>query len=122
MNKANADLRRHVSILGTPNESTWPGVSQLPDFKPAFPQWGGVDLAEAVDEIDTTGAELLHVRSSSEHSMQTLLTSSSVSPCVRLREPNVRYSVTAFLFFILLKQSLLIKPSGRRSTPGSMTW
>lgn len=47
-------------ILGTPNESTWPGVSQLPDFKSTFPQWGGVDLAEAVHEIDTTGADLLH--------------------------------------------------------------
>jgi len=47
-------------VLGTPNESTWPGVSQLPDFKSTFPQWGGVDLAEAVHEIDTTGAELLH--------------------------------------------------------------
>lgn len=47
-------------ILGTPNESSWPGVSQLPDFKPTFPQWGGVDLAEAVHEIDTPGAELLH--------------------------------------------------------------
>ena len=26
-------------VLGTPTESTWPGVSQLPDFKDTFPQW-----------------------------------------------------------------------------------
>merc|ERR1719191_667125 len=25
--------------LGTPTESTWPGISELPDFKPTFPQW-----------------------------------------------------------------------------------
>lgn len=26
-------------VLGTPNESTWPGVTSLPDFKSAFPKW-----------------------------------------------------------------------------------
>merc|ERR1719240_1747391 len=25
--------------LGTPTEATWPGISELPDFKPSFPQW-----------------------------------------------------------------------------------
>merc|ERR1719271_52664 len=25
--------------LGTPSEATWPGISELPDFKPTFPQW-----------------------------------------------------------------------------------
>eukprot|EP00933_Yihiella_yeosuensis_P013691 TRINITY_DN12567_c0_g2_i1.p1 TRINITY_DN12567_c0_g2~~TRINITY_DN12567_c0_g2_i1.p1 ORF type:complete len:320 (-),score=52.36 TRINITY_DN12567_c0_g2_i1:205-1164(-) len=25
--------------LGTPNEHTWPGISELPDFKPTFPKW-----------------------------------------------------------------------------------
>lgn len=25
--------------LGTPTEETWPGVSELPDFKPTFPKW-----------------------------------------------------------------------------------
>jgi len=25
--------------LGTPSEVDWPGLSQLPDFKPTFPQW-----------------------------------------------------------------------------------
>merc|ERR1719265_969519 len=25
--------------LGTPTEQTWPGVSELPDFKPTFPKW-----------------------------------------------------------------------------------
>ncbi|KAF9507751.1 hypothetical protein BS47DRAFT_1373814 [Hydnum rufescens UP504] len=46
-------------VLGTPNESLWPGVSQLPDFKPTFPQWNPTDLIESVPEIDEVGAELL---------------------------------------------------------------
>ena len=25
--------------LGTPNEDVWPGVTQLPDWNPAFPKW-----------------------------------------------------------------------------------
>lgn len=29
-------LRRIFKLLGTPNEETWPGMSQLPDYKP-FP-------------------------------------------------------------------------------------
>ncbi|KAF8307797.1 Pkinase-domain-containing protein [Clavulina sp. PMI_390] len=45
--------------LGTPNEQIWPGVSQLPDFKPTFPQWSARDLAQTVAELDAGGAELL---------------------------------------------------------------
>ncbi len=26
-------------IMGTPKESMWPGVTNLPDFKPTFPRW-----------------------------------------------------------------------------------
>jgi len=46
-------------ILGTPNETTWPGVSQLPDFKPTFPQWNPSALSRTVTETDTIGLELL---------------------------------------------------------------
>jgi len=31
-------------IFGTPNESSWPGVSKLPDYKDAFPLWNPVAL------------------------------------------------------------------------------
>ena len=34
-----ADDSRPRSTLGTPTEASWPGVSQLPDFKNTFPQW-----------------------------------------------------------------------------------
>lgn len=80
--EAGAESRRYVRILGTPNESTWPGVSQLADFKPTFPQWDGVDLAEAVHEIDTLGVELLHVRSPLDPHASSTYTLTSVFACV----------------------------------------
>ena len=42
-------------VLGTPDENVWPGVSQLPDYKPTFPHWSRDKFAhfhlnnEAVD-------------------------------------------------------------------------
>ncbi|KAI0074884.1 Pkinase-domain-containing protein [Panus rudis PR-1116 ss-1] len=46
-------------ILGTPNEETWPGVRQLPDYKPTFPQWAATDLAMQVPTLDADGLDLL---------------------------------------------------------------
>lgn len=37
-------LFRIFRILSTPTESAWPGVSQLPDYKPTFPKWSGMCL------------------------------------------------------------------------------
>ena len=70
--------------LGTPTEATWPGVSQLPDFKDTFPQWQkkvcctasgpaprarGSSAAPRVQEwetivptLDAAGLDLLSVR------------------------------------------------------------
>jgi len=45
--------------LGTPNEKTWPGVSQLPDYKTSFPQWGAIDLGTMVPNLDRDGLDLL---------------------------------------------------------------
>ena len=33
------EIFRIFRTLGTPTETTWPGVSDLPDYKPMFPQW-----------------------------------------------------------------------------------
>jgi len=46
-------------ILGTPNEETWPGVGNLPDYKPTFPQWSRQDLARIVTTLDDLGLDLL---------------------------------------------------------------
>ncbi len=52
----------YCSVLGTPNEESWPGVKQLPDYKPTFPQWSAQDLAEQVPYLDAAGIDLLKVR------------------------------------------------------------
>jgi len=38
-------LFRIFRTLGTPDESTWPGVSNLPDYKPVFPRWDPQSLS-----------------------------------------------------------------------------
>ena len=50
---------RSSRIMGTPNEERWPGVSQLPDYKPTFPQWPGADLASHLPSLDSQGVELI---------------------------------------------------------------
>lgn len=35
-------------IMGTPNEKNWPGVTQLPDFRPIFPKWDPQVLPAAI--------------------------------------------------------------------------
>ena len=47
--------------MGTPDESCWPGVSQLPDFKPTFPKWSGCDFDELFPKLDEAGLNLLTV-------------------------------------------------------------
>ena len=49
--------------LGTPTDDMWPGVSDLPDYKPCFPKWRpGDQLQESVPQLDATGHSLLQVR------------------------------------------------------------
>eukprot|EP00475_Leptophrys_vorax_P032993 TRINITY_DN5153_c0_g1_i2.p1 TRINITY_DN5153_c0_g1~~TRINITY_DN5153_c0_g1_i2.p1 ORF type:complete len:303 (-),score=22.91 TRINITY_DN5153_c0_g1_i2:193-1101(-) len=45
-------------ILGTPNETVWPGVTKLKDWHD-FPQWGPQNLAQLVPELDSHGIDLL---------------------------------------------------------------
>ncbi|KAG6477583.1 hypothetical protein ZIOFF_066850 [Zingiber officinale] len=60
------ELFKIFSILGTPNEGTWPGVTSLPDFKSAFPKWQPQDLATVVPNLEAPGIDLLSVRSAYE--------------------------------------------------------
>ncbi|KAH8105342.1 Pkinase-domain-containing protein [Cristinia sonorae] len=46
-------------VLGTPNEDVWPGVRQLPDYKPSFPQWSAQDLGRHVPSLTEDGLDLL---------------------------------------------------------------
>jgi serine/threonine protein kinase len=46
-------------MLGTPNEMTWPGVSELPDYKDTFPKWRPQPLQQAIPSLDPAGIDLL---------------------------------------------------------------
>lgn len=55
-------LFRIFRTLGTPDESVWPGVTSMPDYKPSFPKWAQQDLAKVVPPLDEDGRDLLGVR------------------------------------------------------------
>ncbi|NXI48768.1 CDK3 kinase, partial [Chloroceryle aenea] len=52
-------LFRIFRTLGTPTEATWPGVTQLPDYKQDFPQWARKKMKEIVPNLDQDGRDLL---------------------------------------------------------------
>ncbi|CAJ1394279.1 unnamed protein product [Effrenium voratum] len=43
--------------LGTPNEATWPGLSELPHFKPTFPHWASRSWGQIRDTAAKVGAD-----------------------------------------------------------------
>lgn len=67
-------------VLGTPNEETWPGVKQLPDYKSTFPHWSAQDLADHVPTLDDDGLDLLKL-------MLTYDTSKRISAKRTLKHP-----------------------------------
>ncbi|XP_023067537.1 cyclin-dependent kinase 3 isoform X2 [Piliocolobus tephrosceles] len=52
-------LFRIFRMLGTPSEATWPGVTQLPDYKGSFPKWTRKGLGEVVPSLEPEGRDLL---------------------------------------------------------------
>ncbi|NXK56736.1 CDK3 kinase, partial [Chauna torquata] len=52
-------LFRIFRTLGTPTEATWPGVTQLPDYKGDFPRWARKEMKEIVPNLDQDGRDLL---------------------------------------------------------------
>ncbi len=49
-------------ILGTPNETIWPGVTELQEYKANFPGWIGKPLSTVCPTIGKLGCDLLQVR------------------------------------------------------------
>lgn len=45
--------------LGTPDETNWPGVSSLPDFKPHFPRWASTPVDKWAPTLDDAGRDLI---------------------------------------------------------------
>ncbi|KAL3837227.1 hypothetical protein ACJMK2_022597 [Sinanodonta woodiana] len=52
-------LFRIFRTLGTPDETLWPGVSQLPDYKSTFPRWASQDVGNIVPHLSAEGKDLL---------------------------------------------------------------
>lgn len=53
------ELFRIFRALGTPDEETWPGVSQLPDYKPTFPKWSRRPLETLCPNLCADGLDLM---------------------------------------------------------------
>ena len=45
--------------LGSPTLDVWPGVSDLPDYKPTFPKWRPQKLSRFAHTLDAAGLALL---------------------------------------------------------------
>jgi serine/threonine protein kinase len=48
--------------LGTPTDAIWPGVNELPDFKPTFPKWqhkGWANIRNTLAQVGPHGIDLL---------------------------------------------------------------
>ncbi|XP_066581529.1 cyclin-dependent kinase 2 isoform X2 [Prorops nasuta] len=52
-------LFRIFRTLGTPDETIWPGVSQLTDYTSMFPRWDARDLDEIVPTFNSEAKDLL---------------------------------------------------------------
>ena len=54
-------LKRIFKLLGTPSEDNWPGMTQLPDFKP-FPMYQpSMSFSQVVPKLSNRGRHLLQV-------------------------------------------------------------
>ena len=58
----------YFSMLGTPNESLWPGVSELKDYKSDFPKWKPQPFSNILPMLDTNGIDLIEVSFICEYS------------------------------------------------------
>ena len=52
----------HFRTLGTPDESMWPGVTTMPDYKSSFPKWPAQSIGSVVKVNNPEAIDLLQVR------------------------------------------------------------
>ena len=52
-------LQKIFRLMGTPSERTWPGISQLPEYKSNFPNYATQSLHILLPQIDQLGIDLL---------------------------------------------------------------
>lgn len=49
-------------MLGTPDETIWPGVSQLTDYTSRFPKWEPSSIGDVLSSFDDDAKDLISVR------------------------------------------------------------
>ncbi|KAK9385779.1 kinase-like domain-containing protein [Lipomyces mesembrius] len=52
-------LQKIFRLMGTPNERSWPNISQLPNYRSNFPVYATQDLHTILPQIDPLGLDLL---------------------------------------------------------------
>lgn len=58
------ELYKIFRSMGTPTESMWKGVTQLPEYKDTFPNWPERSITKTFKgNLDTKGMDLLQVHS-----------------------------------------------------------
>ena len=55
------ELKRIFKVLGTPDEKSWVGVAELPDWRTDFPKHRRLDISKLVPGLDAKGHQLLKV-------------------------------------------------------------
>lgn len=53
-------LLKIFRLMGTPSERTWPGISQLPEYKPNYQVYATQDLGLIIPQIDPLGLDILN--------------------------------------------------------------
>ncbi|RMD42812.1 hypothetical protein DV735_g2322, partial [Chaetothyriales sp. CBS 134920] len=53
------EIFKIFKLLGTPDESSWPGVTSFPDFKTSFPKWRREPTYKMVPNLEQAGLDLL---------------------------------------------------------------
>ena len=53
------ELYKIFRALSTPTNKSWPGVTNLPFWRPTFPNWKGKPIAELCPTLDERGLDLL---------------------------------------------------------------
>jgi negative regulator of PHO system len=52
-------VQKIFRLMGTPSERSWPGISQLPEYKNNFPVFATQDLRLILPQVDQVGLNLL---------------------------------------------------------------
>ncbi|KAL9625068.1 MAG: hypothetical protein Q9160_000797 [Pyrenula sp. 1 TL-2023] len=53
------EIFKIFKLLGTPDETTWPGITSFPDFKPSFPKWSRDETTTLCKGMEDAGLDLL---------------------------------------------------------------